>query len=243
MTTIDTPNTTDDDPDTDTNTGGPAATADAGGDLIVVHDMVVVHRAFRRELRVVPELVRDVLSGDTGRSAVVANHLHLCLEGLHLHHTGEDEHLWPILAERTDAHDLLQRMEGDHAAVAEALDRIETVLARWEFEARPAVGDELAANIDDLRTTLIAHLDDEERLVLPLAARHLSQEEWSSIGQSTVAKMSRKQLPLMFGMVMEDATPEERVEMLGVLPPPVRLLMRTWGARQYARYVRTVRDR
>ena len=211
------------------------------GSLIDVHDMVVVHRAFRRELRVVPELVRDVSAGDTARTAVVAGHLRLCLEGLHLHHTGEDDLLWPRLLERTDAHELLRRMEAQHAGVADALDAIEPVLARWEFGARPAVGDELAAHLDELRAGLLAHLDEEERLVLPLAARHLSQEEWSAIGQATVGKMTRQQLPLMFGMVMEDASPAERVEMLAVLPVPVRLLMRTWGARHYARYVRTVR--
>jgi iron-sulfur cluster repair protein YtfE (RIC family) len=212
-------------------------------DLIVVHDMVVVHRAFRRELRIAPDLVRDVPAGDTTRTAVVAGHVRLCLEGLHLHHSSEDDHLWPLLAERTDAHDLVQRMASQHAAVSAALDRIEPVLVRWEFEARPAVGDEMASNIDQLRVALIAHLDEEERMVLPLAARHLSKEEWAGIGQASVGKMTRQQLPLMFGMIMEDATPAERVEMLAVLPVPIRLLMRTWGARHYARYVRTVRGR
>lgn len=54
--------------------------------------------------------------------------------------------------------------------------------------------------------------------------------------------MTKAQLPIMFGMVMEDATPEERREMLGVLPLLVQLLLRTWGARHYRRYVNRVRD-
>jgi hemerythrin-like domain-containing protein len=206
-----------------------------------VHDMVVVHRAFRRELRVVPELVRQVPAGATTRTAVVASHLRLCLEGLHLHHTSEDDHLWPLLAERTDDPDLVQRMMNQHATVDDALQRIEPVLARWEFEARPAVGEELASSIDQLRAALLVHLNEEERMVLPLAARHLSQEEWGALGQASLAKMTRQQLPIMFGMVLEDADPAERAEMFAVLPLPVRLLMRTWGARQYARYVRAVR--
>lgn len=212
------------------------------GPPVNVHDMVVVHRAFRRELRIVPTLVRAVPAGDTTRTAVVASHLRLCLDGLHLHHTSEDDHLWPLLIERTDAGDVVQRMADQHAGVEHALQGIEAVLARWEFEARPAVRDELAAGLDELREALVVHLDDEERMVLPLAARHLSQDEWGAIGQASLAKMTRQQLPIMFGMVLEDADPAERAEMFGVLPLPVRILMRTWGARHYARYVRAVRE-
>ena len=116
-------------------------------------------------------------------------------------------------------------------------------MSAWLSVSHHAVGDELASNIDQLRGALLAHLDEEERMVLPLAARHLSQEEWAGIGQASVGTMTRQQLPLMFGMVMEDATPAERVEMLGVLPVPMRLLMRTWGVRRYARYVTAVRGR
>jgi hypothetical protein len=45
----------------------------------------------------------------------------------------------------------------------------------------------------------------------------------------------------MFGMVLEDATPQERAMMMGVVPAPVRLLLRTVGAWQYRRYVTSVR--
>ena len=71
--------------------------------LTNVHDMVIVHRAFRRELAVIPRLVRAVPAGDTRRAAVVARHARLVLQGLHLHHTGEDELLWPKLLERGHA--------------------------------------------------------------------------------------------------------------------------------------------
>ena len=49
--------------------------------LTDVHDMVVVHRAFRRELAIIPRLVRAVPAGDTRRAAVVADHARLCLQG------------------------------------------------------------------------------------------------------------------------------------------------------------------
>jgi hemerythrin-like domain-containing protein len=210
--------------------------------LIEVHDMVVVHRAFRREFRLVPDLLRAVAAGDLRRAAVIADHIRLTLTGLHYHHIGEDDLLWPLLLERASpSADLIARMEAQHGVVDSLITQIEPALARWEVEARPAVGEELATLLERLATALFEHLDEEERAILPLAARHLSQEEWAALGQAGVAKMTTAQLPIMFGMVIEDATPEERKEMLGDLPLPVRLLLRTWGARTYRRYINRVR--
>ncbi len=37
---------------------------------------------------------------------------------------------------------------------------------------------EVAATVDDLRTALLEHLDDEEAHILPIAARRVTQQEW-----------------------------------------------------------------
>lgn len=221
---------------------GEAEPEESAGGIPDVHDMVVVHRAFRRELRLAPELVRTVPPGDAARAQVVADHVRLVLTGLHLHHTGEDTHLWPLLLERADTDHLVHRMEDQHAGVAEVLERVEPMLDRWEAEARPVVGSELAAALDELWEALVVHLDEEEQQILPLAALHLSQQEWAALGEAGVSKMTKEQLPIMFGMVLEDADADEQAEMLGLLPGPVRLLVRTVGARRYARYVRSVRE-
>ncbi|MGY1663367.1 hemerythrin domain-containing protein [Geodermatophilus sp. SYSU D00705] len=211
--------------------------------LTDVHDMVVVHRTFRREFRLIPELVRAVPAGDTARAAVVAAHARLVLKGLHLHHTGEDELLWPKLLERAapDAA-LVHRMEAQHGQVEKHIDRLPAALARWEAEARPAVTEEVAATFDALRAALVEHLDEEEREILPLAARHVSTEEWAELGDHGLAQMSLAELPIMFGSVLEEATPDEAAEMLAKLPLPVRLLARTVFLRRYRRYVRRVRS-
>jgi hemerythrin-like domain-containing protein len=210
--------------------------------LTDVHDMVVVHRAFRRELTVIPRLIRAVTAGDTARAAIVGRHARLVLQGLHLHHTGEDELLWPKLLER-DAPDaaLVYRMEAQHHVVEQLVDRLGPALTRWLAEARPAVSEEVASTFDQLRTALLEHLDDEEAHILPIAARTVTQVEWDELGQHGFGQMTPSQLPLMFGMVQEDATPDERATMMSVLPAPVRLLMRTYGAWRYRRYVSAVR--
>jgi len=212
------------------------------GQLTDVHDMVVVHRAFRRELALAPRLVREVAPGDVARAAVIAKHIRLALTGLHLHHTGEDLLLWPKLLDRAaPSADLIHRMEEQHHRVEDVVDWLPDALDRWEAEARQATGAELAATIDELREALVEHLDDEELHILPLAARHLTPTEWAALGQHGTSEMDKADLPILFGMVLEDATPQERVMMLGSLPIPVQLLLRTVGAWQYRRYVRRVR--
>jgi hemerythrin-like domain-containing protein len=217
-------------------------TQTANDQLTDVHDMFVVHRAFRREFTLLPQLVRAVPAGDTARAAVLTDHARRILEGLHLHHSGEDELLWPKLLDRCPPDEaLVHRMEGQHSDVETCTERLLAALTRWEAEARPAVTEEVAAGLDALRTALFTHLEDEEQHILPLAARHVSQEEWDQLGEHGFGHMSKKDLPLMAWMVLEEATPEERAQMLGNVPPPVRLLLRTVFARKYRRYVSRVR--
>ncbi|GGT38420.1 hemerythrin domain-containing protein [Streptomyces chromofuscus] len=72
--------------------------------------MLVVHEAFRRAYSRMPGLVLAVTPGDTARAAVVADHVQMIEEFLHLHHKGEDVLLWPKLAARA-THDPLPALE------------------------------------------------------------------------------------------------------------------------------------
>jgi hemerythrin-like domain-containing protein len=210
--------------------------------LTDVHDMVVVHRAFRRELRLLPDLVRAVRPGDTARASVVAGHARMILKGLHLHHTSEDDLLWPKLLERAAPEAaLIARMEAQHEQVDHHLGRLGPALDRWQAEARPAVTEEVASTLETLRAALLVHLDEEEREILPLAARHISEAEWAELGDHGIAAMSPSELPILFGAVLEEATPAEKAELVTKLPLLVRLLMRPVLLPHYRRYVRRVR--
>ena len=219
-------------------TTAPAAT----GQLTDVRDMYVVHRVFRREFVSIPSLVRAVRPGDTARAAVVAGHARLVLGGLHMHHTGEDALLWPKLLDRAaPSAELIHRMEAQHHRVEELIAQLSEALPRWEAEARPAVSEEVASTFDELRVALLEHLGDEERYILPLAERHITQEEWAGLGEHGMAKVKKSELPILFGAMLEEASPAERTMMLGIVPPPVRLLVVTVFAWQYRRYIKKVR--
>ncbi|GAA3614283.1 hemerythrin domain-containing protein [Microlunatus ginsengisoli] len=216
--------------------------ANPADQLTDVRDMVVVHKAFRREFSLLPQLIRAVAAGDVRRARRVAEHARLVLQGLQLHHTGEDELLWPLLLERAaPSTQLVHRMEEQHHRVERCLEAIPALVDRWAQEPTKTAADELAGTIEELRVALVEHLDDEEVHILPVAARHVSPAEWAALGEHGVARMSPRQLPIFFGMILEDATDEEQAMMLASVPGPVRLFTRTAGAMIYRRYVASVR--
>lgn len=202
-------------------------------------EMVLVHRMFRREFRLLPELVRSVPAGDTARARLVAEHAGLFVEGLHHHHTGEDELLWPLLLDRIaplDA-DLVHRMETQHEAASTLLGQVDAMLPRWRTHADATTRDELAALLDRLSMILNEHLDDEENAVLPLVSVHITQAEWDALGEHGKRAIPKggKGLAIL-GAILEDAAPDERTRFLALLPAPVRLIWHAIGTGVHRRY-------
>ena len=67
------------------------------------------------------------------------------------------------------------------------------------------------------------HLVDEEEHILPLAARHISQAEWNELGEHGAGETKKSLLPILFGAIAEEATPEEMAHILSTVPLPVAL--------------------
>jgi hemerythrin-like domain-containing protein len=207
-----------------------------------VHEMVVIHRVFRRELSALPRLVRETPSGDTDRARIVGDHLALVLETLHVHHTGEDELLWPLLLDRAaPSAELVHTMESQHHLVEGYIEDLDHALPRWVDDPTRQRAERLAAIVDELRGSLLEHLDLEEREILPVVARHLSVQEWNALGEHGKNHTPRKHLPLVFGAILEEADHGERAALLANVPAPIRFFLRTAGARQYRRYITRVR--
>ncbi|MBU2662284.1 hemerythrin domain-containing protein [Actinoplanes bogorensis] len=204
-------------------------------------DMIVVHRVFRREFRILPALVRAVTPGDTDRAEVLGQHLANIALGLHHHHSAEDELVWPLLLERAAMHaGLIHRMEAQHERLHEPLARIDEILPRWRSRASAADRDELADVIAQAAVALDEHLADEEREILPLIEEHLTPAEWKAVGDRGKEVIPKGKMALVFlGAILEEATPDEQRRFLGELPRPARLLWRLLGERTYA----TSRDR
>ncbi|GAB2623862.1 hypothetical protein Aab01nite_17280 [Paractinoplanes abujensis] len=198
-------------------------------------DMVLVHRVFRREFRILPALVRAVAPGDTARAEVLGAHLANIALGLHHHHSAEDDLVWPLLLRRAKMHaGLIHRMEAQHHRLHEPLQRINELLPRWRDRALADDRDELADVIAQAAVALDEHLADEEREILPLIEEHLTPAEWKAVGDRGKEVLPKGKMALVFlGSILEEASEAERRRFLGELPLPVRLLWRLAGERTY----------
>ena len=205
-------------------------------------EMVIVHRALRREIRLLGEMIAAVAPGDVKRSAVLAEHFADIRTGLINHHEGEDHLLWPPMLSRVGLErEVVLRMEAQHERVAETLAAADALVTRWAPTADAEIRDRAVAAIGEHYTVLVEHLGDEEAHLLPLAERFLTAKEWGALGEHFVMNTPKTKLLKFFGMVMEEADERDRAILLGGMPPPVRLVWRVLGPPLYARTVRRIR--
>jgi hemerythrin-like domain-containing protein len=200
------------------------------------HDMVVVHRVFRRELALLPRMVRAVAPGDLAQAGVVVAHAQEMTSMLHHHHTAEDELVWPRLRDRARLDPvLLERMESQHHVVGELLDELDVALPRFGQTADPARGAALASVLDRVSAALDEHLDEEETAILPVVARTLTVAEWEELARRGMSAMSKARLLVILGHILEEADDDERAAFLQHVPLPARVAYRLVGRRRYLR--------
>jgi hemerythrin-like domain-containing protein len=215
------------------STGGPAA-----------REMPLIHRIFRRQFAEVQALVQEVPAADATRVGAVADHLEFLLHGLHMHHTTEDDLIWPKLLDRATLEaPLVKRMEEQHQLIDVSVARVRAAMSAWRSDPNPATSSALADRIGEFLVVLEAHLDEEERVVVPLIDRHLTEAEWQDVGERGFEKFTPAQRWIATGQMVEVATPEEVAMMFGTLPPPVRVLWHLVGKRKYRRYITPIRGR
>lgn len=198
-------------------------------------EMLAIHAMFRRQLGELPDLVR---AAHPGRVPAVSDHLRLLLDLLHSHHTAEDAVLWPLLERRApiESAAIVAVMEEQHGAVDALTADVRAADARWRERPGPAARDRLAGLVEDLTVTLDEHLEAEERDVLPLAARTVTQAEWGSIGKAGGHRFTPRQMAVLLEMLTEAGDPAVIARMRKDIPAPVRALVGWWAPRAYRAY-------
>ena len=206
-----------------------------------VHEMVVIHRIFRRGFPLLADLVRRCPEGHSGRAQSIAEHADFMISGLHNHHSAEDDGLWPLLLERARPHaDLVHRMEQQHHVIGEYISRAQGLLTSWRVTPTTSSGNDLAGTFVQLSQALAEHLDDEEIHILPLVSRHITAAEWRTLGDAPFAKFTNDEKLIALGQMLDVATPDEAASFLSKLPPSIRLIWQLAGRRRYVRYLRRV---
>jgi hemerythrin-like domain-containing protein len=98
-----------------------------------------------------------------------------------LHHPKEDRYLFARLRQRTAmGKAALDRLEAEHIHGAKLIRDLEQALLRWEMRGQQDVT-AFAEEVERYSAFQWRHMQQEEELVLPLAERELTEEDWREI--------------------------------------------------------------
>ncbi|MFI0722754.1 hemerythrin domain-containing protein [Streptomyces sp. NPDC021224] len=189
------------------------------GDTIDLTAMYAMHDALRRELA---HLDRITTRADLDPGPVVATCAgwELFKKALHVHHTAEDDALWPVLRSNLAGHAedlaLLEAMEAEHAA-------IDPLIAAVDAAALDPGADSghLGELVDALTVGLTGHLKHEEDAALPLIRRALTPGQWAHFGQ-THAQRIGPDAPRLLPWLLDGADEQTTAVVLAPLPDPAR---------------------
>jgi Hemerythrin HHE cation binding domain len=191
--------------------------------------MLAAHDAFRRDLTRLARTASKANLADPARRQSIAAGWELFKRELHIHHTAEDEIIWPVLRPRLEhspaALSVLDAMEAEH-------ELIDPLLAAVDAQFTDKDGNRLADVIDALTSSLTGHLGHEERDGLPLIGVALTSSEWRGVGRKIATKNGLSAGSEMFAWMLDGADRDHGQAALAQLPPPVRLLYRAvWKPR------------
>jgi hemerythrin-like domain-containing protein len=213
------------------------------GTSIDVRDMRIIHETFRSAYEESANLVRTSPTPSSSRVTFLADHIDFGLTMLHHHHEGEDELLYPLLIARIPDHAArTAEVDHEHKLVRSSIDTALSACASWRAAPSADSAAALANSLDELNAHLVPHLDNEEREIVPLAATTVTQKEWDALAKHGVASIPARKRLVAFGMILEPLNQADRAYMLTALPPPVRLVYRMTGQRNWNKYANTLRN-
>ncbi len=193
--------------------------------------MYVMHDALRRDL---DRIVRVTARTDDDPKHILrtAAGWEMFKSYLHVHHTTEDQLLWPptreFLPENSQATALLDAMEAEHAAIDPLLAAIDAALADRDSGPR-----RLGQLADALASALREHLDHEEKEGLPLIDMAITAEQWQAFGAEG-AKLISGDVSRFMPWMLEGAAPEVSASVLRLAPAPVQQAYRDQWQPGYA---------
>jgi hemerythrin-like domain-containing protein len=138
-----------------------------------------------------------------------------------LHHTKESQLLFPKLRARSaEAAAVLDRLDHDHADGERAIRQLEHELLGFEMMGDTAQGEARRASFEQAITKYVAfyleHMHVEETVVLPLAERVLTADDWAELD----AAFTQNRDPLA-GHEIDGEYRAVFKKILMTLPPPL----------------------
>jgi iron-sulfur cluster repair protein YtfE (RIC family) len=203
----------------------------------------VLHQAVRREFRTLAELASRAPTDDAARTADLTGHADLLSRVLLQHHATERELLWPALfrslpaREESAARDAVAYWTSRAALLDHMLRDLSTVARQWAVPKTVPARNAFARACTRLADTVDAHLAEEERVLLPLIARYLTDAEWTAVSRTATTTLSGREQLLFLGLALEDACAIDRARVMAGLAPATRTAWRVIGRRNYRAFV------
>jgi hypothetical protein len=169
----------------------------------------LTHSLLRNEL---PRLAAALAGGPMTpeEEIVVEDHLRLVTDHLLRHHQEEDEFHWPLLAARAPgAARLLAVLETEHTEMDPLVDLVRD---------RGLTRRERSEAMSRLSALVLAHLEEEDRSIVPLLAIHVTAEEQLGSMARSRAKIPQPDELRVLTMMLAPADEDERSRMLAPLP-------------------------
>ena len=156
---------------------GQAAAHEGPVDLM---NMYLAHHGFRRDLDAFAGTVPLTPVEDRDAWRAMGRRWAMFTEVLHHHHQAEDDWLWPVLTERSDAagRATLEAMGAEHEEIDPALEACAAGFARLAGHADQDTRAALTVRLTALRESLGRHLAHEETEAIRLVQHLMSAEEW-----------------------------------------------------------------
>jgi hemerythrin-like domain-containing protein len=187
-----------------------------------VSDMYAVHKALIGALDAAPAYVAKA-DLDSERVELISSFYENVIEFLHVHHTGEDELIYPVLEQRcAESRSDLERIDDQHKLLHAPMDAGRSAIAAWRAAPSPETAQAVIDAIASIAEPLRPHLAEEETVVLPIAAKSMSPEEWGALSGHAmmIFRADKPWLPL--GLLREQLDQEHRDGMLAGMPPEMR---------------------
>jgi hemerythrin-like domain-containing protein len=198
--------------------------------------MLAAHDAFRRDLVSLARAARDTAQASPAKRQSVAAGWDTFKRQLHLHHTAEDEVLWPALRERLAnsqaSMSVLAEMEAEHALIDPLLASVDVAFGSGDGDV------DLPDAVEALMSALSGHLAHEEKDGLPLIGVALTKAEWRAVGRKLGSSAGLSNAGEMFAWMLSGTSPERLRETLASVPPPLRVLYKMSWRPKYAKTAR-----
>jgi len=199
----------------------------------------LIHAAVRRDLGRLQTALDRFPDGDRER----AQGLDRAYENLHgaltRHHEGEDAHVFPMLTSFGVDPALIEVMESEHAAMAEALAGTSTAMGALARSGSAADAAADRTSVVGTRAVVEQHLDHEELELEPQLVPHFESPEWKA-----VEKKLRSQPPgvagRLFAWLTDGMTHEGRAYLKKTVPTPVVTVLAKVLGRRYNREIAPV---